>query len=475
MNMSSRNVWLTLVIGSIVICGSLGGLVHVARQDIELAQVDLHTLQDQVTVARSTTSQTPKLERDVIVLRELSSFVEETLPSTEDLTRLIEDLKEYLQEADVEVESFGLRPNRPSALTQNTGIDRIGYTLTFEGGLFELMTFLSRIESDERFMAVRSFKLVSTSREALERDGRALHHIQVDIETYTYRPEDTVAEASIDGYERKRGLLVGDIGTRGKALRPSVYRFEGDRGRRDPWVDLRVPALGEEGGPSVQEQVQFVESLIALVDEAHAEWELVQATSNTIDRIVKRGRLGQTLAQLDEELRRLNAGFDIHYVPALRRFELEVLEPRETLRLAMEEDSQSGPSRDELLALEEAMLRHLERAEFGLAMDAFAALEASLSRVQSDPRRWEVAQRLSEYNRQAQTALEFSELALQFGGSVIIDQGDPSVIVIQEVQGAREARSYSVGDFVLPGLEVAAVRPNEVVFYFKGYELTRVY
>jgi hypothetical protein len=174
-------------------------------------------------------------------------------------------------------------------------------------------------------------------------------------------------------------------------------------------------------------------------------------------------------------LRRLNAGFDIHYVPALRRFELEVLEPRETLRLAMEEDSQSGPSRDELLALEEAMLRHLERAEFGLAMDAFAALEASLSRVQSDPRRWEVAQRLSEYNRQAQTALEFSELALQFGGSVIIDQGDPSVIVIQEVQGAREARSYSVGDFVLPGLEVAAVRPNEVVFYFKGYELTRVY
>ena len=218
-----------------------------------------------------------------------------------------------------------------------------------------------------------------------------------------------------------------------------------------------------------------MESLIELVDEAHAEWELVQATSNTIDRIVKRGRLGQTLAQLDEELRRLNAGFDIHYVPALRRFELEVLEPRETLRLAMEEDSQSGPSRDELLALEEAMLRHLERAEFGLAMDAFAALEASLSRVQSDPRRWEVAQRLSEYNRQAQTALEFSELALQFGGSVIIDQGDPSVIVIQEVQGAREARSYSVGDFVLPGLEVAAVRPNEVVFYFKGYELTRVY
>ena len=65
MNMSSRNVWLTLVIGSIVICGSLGGLVHVARQDIELAQVDLQTLRDQVTVARGTTSQTSKLEREV--------------------------------------------------------------------------------------------------------------------------------------------------------------------------------------------------------------------------------------------------------------------------------------------------------------------------------------------------------------------------------------------------------------------------
>jgi Tfp pilus assembly protein PilO len=475
MNMSTRNVWLTLVIGSIVICGSLGGLVHVAHRNIEAAQVDLQTLQDQVTVARNTTSQTPKLEREVIVLRELSSFVEETLPSTEDLTALIEDLKEYLQEADVEVESFGLRPSGPSALTQNTGIDRIGYTLTFEGGLFELMTFLSRIESDERFMAVRSFKLVSASRAALEREGRALHHIQVDIETYTYSPEDTVAEASIDGYERKRDLLVGDIGTRGKALRPSVYRFTGDRGRRDPWVDLRVPAQGEDGGPTVQEQVQFVESLIDFVDVAQAEWALVQASSNSIDRIVKRGRLSQTLARLDEELRRLNADFDIRYVPALRRFELEVLEPRDVLRLAMEEDSQSGPSRDELLALEEAMLRHLERAEFGLATNAFAAHEASLSRVQSDPQRWEIAQRLSEYDRQARTAFEFSQLELRFGGSVIIEQGDPSVIVIRELQGTREVRSYSVGDFVLPGLEVAAVRPNEVVFYFKGYELTRVY
>ena len=473
--MTSRNIWLSLVVGSILVCGSLGGLIHVAQQDIATARVGLQTLQDQINVARSTTSQTPNLEREVIVLRELSSFVEETLPSSKDLTALIEDLKDYLQEADVEVESFGLRPDRPSALTQNTGIGRVGYTLTFDGGLFELMRFLSRVESDERFMAVRSFKLVSASRAQLESEGRALHHIQVDIETYTYRPEDAVAEASIDGYERKRDLLVGDIATRGKALRPSVYRFDGDRGRRDPWVDLRVPAMGKDGGPTVQEQMQRVESLIDMMDVAQAEWDVAQDASNSIDRIVKRGRLGQTLARLDEELRRLGAGFEIHYVPAQRRLELEVLDPREVLRLAMEQDSHGGPSRDELLALEEAMLRHLERAEFSLAMDAFATLEPNLSHLQADPQRWEVAQRLREYDRQSRAAFEVSPLELPFGGSVIIHQGEPSVIVIQEVQGTPQVRSFSVGGFVLPGLGVAAVRPDKVVFYFQGYELTRVY
>jgi len=473
--MSSRKTWLTLVMGSIVVCGSLGGMVHVARRDIAVARVDLQAVQDQVNVARSTITLTPKLEREVIVLRELSTFVEETLPSTEDLTTLIEDLKDYLQEADVDVESFGLRPDRPSELTRNTDIDRIGYKLTFDGGLFDFMRFLSRIESDERFMAVRSFKLVSSSRENMERDGRALHKITVDIETYTYSPEDAAREVIIDGYDRKRDLLVGDIGTRSKVLRPETYSFYGDRGRRDPWVDLRTPAEGEAGGLSVQDQVILVEALIELVDRAQVEWGEVQLASNSIDRIVKRGRLGKTLAQVDEELRRLNANVEIRYVPAMRRLELEVLDPREALRLALEENLRGAPPKEELLALEEAMLNHLELAEFTLAMEAYATIEPSFDLLQADPKRWEVAHRLQELDNQARAAYEFSELSLEFGGSVIIELGDPSVIVIQQVGGERQARSFSVGDFVLPGLEVAAVRPNEVVFYFQGYELTRVY
>ena len=52
--MTSRNIWLSLVVGSILVCGSLGGLIHVAQQDIATARVGLQTLQDQINVARST-------------------------------------------------------------------------------------------------------------------------------------------------------------------------------------------------------------------------------------------------------------------------------------------------------------------------------------------------------------------------------------------------------------------------------------
>ena len=54
-------------------------------------------------------------------------------------------------------------------------------------------------------------------------------------------------------------------------------------------------------------------------------------------------------------------------------------------------------------------------------MDAFATLEPNLSHLQADPQRWEVAQRLREYDRQSRAAFEFSQLELQFGGSVIIE------------------------------------------------------
>ncbi len=473
--MSPRNPWFILTAGSILVCGSLAGLVHGTKQDITAARAELAQKQQRVQSSRETVRETPELERELIALRELSSYVEEILPPSEDLKSLIEDLKDYLQEADVKVDSFGLRPDRPCALTQNTDIDRIGYTLTFDGGLFEFLRFLTRIESDQRFMSVRSFKLVSSTREEMEREGRALHHIQVDIETYTYRPEDAVTPVTIESYERKRDLLVGVIGTRAESLRPHTYHFSGGLGRRDPWVDLRVPALGEEGGPTVQEQVKRVESLIEQVEMASEQWAATESAAGSVDRMIKRGTLVQTLAILDEDLRRLSLGFEIRYVPARRRLELEVLEPRERLRKLLAEETLAGPTLVELNSLKESMLNHLAQAEFSLAIEAFASMKPNLGSLQEDPDRWSIVEELMRLDHQARAAFDFGQLELEFGGSVIIAGLDAAVIVIHEVDGLRQPRSYSVGDLIFPDLEVAAIRPGEVAFYFRGYELTRVY
>ena len=66
-----------------------------------------------------------------------------------------------------------------------------------------------------------------------------------------------------------------------------------------------------------------------------------------------------------------------------------------------------------------------------------------------------------------ETVRDFEEIELRFGGSIIIGDGSPVILI--------NGLSYQVGDFVAPGLEVAEIRKDEVDFYFRGFVLTRAY
>ncbi len=465
--MSQRRIWIGLGAATLLTVSGLGTLIYLEREGIQAAQDSVVALEGQIGVARKTIEGTPKLEHEVIVLREVAAVIDQILPNTEDLNTLVEQFHEYATESEVRVTDVKLKQDRSSARGTKADFDKVGYTLTLESGAFEFLGFLNRIETHSRFMAVPSFKITSSPRQQINRTGEARHKVQVDVETYTYARKSQLEPMRIEGYARKRDLLTGEINRRRRALTLTSFLYKGDRGRRDPWIDPRVPAMGEDGGPTVAEQLEKVDELSQLMGRAAAHWDEVQRAKNILDRMIKKDELEELLATVDEELRRVEADGYVSYVPAQKRLELEVYEPRESLRRAMEDETQLGPRPAEMEQLAASMTRHIEVGEYELALQAFTTMKPALDLVAGDPVREALADNLRALALEAETLRDFAAIELSFGGSVFIGDAPP-VIVIND-------RSRTIGDEVIPGLEIAAIRENEVDFYFRGFVLTRVY
>ena len=186
---------------------------------------------------RQTIEGTATLEREVIVLREMSEVIKAILPDSEDVNNLIHTFHEYSGEAGVRTTSYKRKANLRRG--KKSDFDEVSYTLTLEGDTFQFLDLLHRIETHSRFIAVPSFKITAATRNQIEKAGLAQHKIQLDLQTYKFEQPKS-DPVRIEGYERKRDLLAGEINRRRQALTLASFNYRGSRGRRDPWIDPRV-------------------------------------------------------------------------------------------------------------------------------------------------------------------------------------------------------------------------------------------
>lgn len=470
--MSNKKVWIGIAAGGLLVAGTLGWLVRGEKQSITEAEGAVATLRTQIDKARTTIRATPELEREVIVLREIAERIKEVLPDTKDLNDLIRNFQDYSRETGVRPSAF--KP-KDAAKERTKGkaasaFEKVAYSLTLEADLFQFLDFLNRIETHRRFMAVNSFKIDATTRRQLEENGVASHRIQMEVETYKYVPkaEDT-QEVKIEGYERKRDLLSGEINRRRQALTLATYQYRGPRGRRDPLIDPRVPArVDDPNAWTVQRQMEEVDELVRRLEEATAFWEASKAAASVLDRMVQRSELEKTLALLDEDLRRIDSEKKVNYKPAEKRLQLNVIDPLAKLRAELEASKAiAGPSREALEQVGAAMERHILAGEYNSALDAFKALSKDLDLIERDPPREELANWLRQLAFDAETLRDFAKIKLEIGGYAIIEDNPPVVII--------NGRSRTVGDPVGNDLIVDAIRPAEVDFVFRGVILTRQY
>lgn len=463
--MSEKRKWWTVLGTGFAVAAGLGGLIYYQHTKLEEDRATAGDLEVEIQNGRTLIATTPDLEKEVITHRETDSVVAEILPGSEDINNFVRTLRNFEERAGIKI--VGLKEKTQNNREQ-LEFDRVAYTLNFDGDGFQLLSFLNEIENFSRFMSVTSFKLTGARRSTRNADEQPRHKVTMDVETYVYEPKDGGTPTKIENFDRKRDLLMAEITRRRADLQVKGYEYRGPRGRRDPWIDPRVPAGdGTEQVLSIEQQITLVDDLVQRTRDLAVKWQEVTEAPNLIAKMKARADFDHGLALIEEEVRRVQDQGQLVFIPAERRFHTEVVIALDDLRREVDGNRGGvGPSVVELRETLAAMERHFEQGEFELALQAFRTIGTALDAVPEGDVREPLVRKLREKFDVANGVLDFNRIELVING-VAIHEGVSPVAIIN-------GRSVGVGE-MLPAADVIvqAIRRDEIEFGFRGLTLIR--
>jgi Tfp pilus assembly protein PilO len=461
---STKKTWIGVLGGGLALGAGLGALIWTKYRSIDADRAEIATLRTNIESSRKQIEGTPALEREVIVLREINELMKSVLPDTDDVNNLVRTLQTFSEDSKVHVSGIKKKPDD----TKNKGdFDKVGYTLSLEGDAFQLLEFLNRIESHTRFMRVPTFRIQAAQRSQMEKEGLIAHRIQLDVETFVYEPKKDAKTVKIDGYDRKRDLLLGEVQRRRQDLALVSFKYGGQRSRRDPWIDPRVPAQTEGGADRmpVAEQVEMVQKLAERTAAFTVEWPAIDALDNVIEQMLKRSEFESRLSVVEEELRTLETSKAITYVPAQRRLQTEVSDVLRDLRLKMDRERPvAGPTETQLREIKNTMSHQTERGEYKQVLEAYKSVEKDLALAESDPLRKPLVESIKRIEAEARTVLDFDKIALRFDGRAYVN-GQAIAVINGKIVG--------VGDLLEKELLIHSINRDEIEFLFRGIVFAR--
>ncbi|TAJ18197.1 MAG: hypothetical protein EPO68_08305, partial [Planctomycetota bacterium] len=272
---------------SVLVLGGLGTLIWWEYGAIAEASTARDSLREDAERARTQLAKGPGLERDVIVQRELDAAMRQILPSDQEITEYVRTLQAFAENSGVSISQLKKKNQGRDDKQSKADFQKVGYEITFAGDAFQLLSFLSLVERHPRFMSVNTLKLTAAKREDHKRNGdkatEVHHEVQLEIESYVYQPAEVGKPVDIEAYERKRDLLSTEISKQRAALQLAAYDYRGQRGRRDPWVDPRMPAEDDGAGRTIEEQIVAVEEVGEHATLTHDLWIRMRSTNSPIE------------------------------------------------------------------------------------------------------------------------------------------------------------------------------------------------
>jgi Tfp pilus assembly protein PilO len=444
-------------------------LIWSEHESIDAARAATADLRTQIDTSRKLLAGTPQVEKDVIVLRETEQAIKEILPDDKDLYNLHRDLQSFCESSEVRITSIKRKDATANARKKETeAFEKVTYELTLEGDAFRILAFLDRVEGHTRFLRIPTINWTASAEKTMAETGRAAHKVKVEVETFVYKPQGGPQPVKIEGYARKRELLLGEIAKRREAVSVEHYAYRGARGRRDPWVDPRVPVEGQDPNQlPIQEQSRIVDGLVERVTEAKRLWDSFRKPDiSIVEQMQLRADFDTKLTSLEENSRQVVADASVSFAPAENRLQREVLEPTAQLRRDyLSVTGPTGPSVENLKQILQTMQRHVDAGQPKLALEAFNTVENSLGGALADPQRKAIAQSLRRSADEARILVDFQQIDLRING-IAIQDGVPPVVLIN-------GKALSEGDAVSNELVIHGIRPGEIEFVFRGVVLVR--
>lgn len=461
--MTEKKRWIILIASSVLAAIAVGTLIYFQHVKVEERRTEIARLKQKIADDRELIKKTPELIKEVIIQRETDEVIEEVLSTDEDINNFVRTLRQFEEASGISISSIKQQRGRKTKAKEDFA--SVGYTLKFDADAFQLLSFLDKVEGHPRFMSVTAFKLTAARRSRDTAAKQPRHSVQLDLETYVYKPKAGVESVKIDQYDRKRDLLVSEISKRTSELQVDSYKYRGQRGRRDPWVDPRVP-VNQDGAPmlTIEEQIAIVDELVAQAEEVSRLWEAVQSAGNLIAEMKARAELEENLSLLEENVRRVMDEGKIVFIPASRRFENEVVAVLDEVRsITTSTEAGSGPSLVVLREAVDAMDRHLSAGEYELALAAFATVEGRLGLAEKDDIKLPLVQQLRELARLASTVLEFETIKIEIAGIALYEDRRPVALI--------NGQTVSEGELLDEELLVRNISTEQIEFAFRGMVL----
>lgn len=451
---------------SLALAIGAGTLIYMQREEIDKNRVESTRLEGEIAKARSLLKQTPDLVKEVIIQRETDDVIREILSDEEDVNTFVRTLNGFGEGAGIAITS--IKQQRSSNSGRNKeDFERVAYTLSFDATAWEMLDFLDRVETHSRFISVTAFKLSGARRNSFKDGEIPRHRIQMDLETYVYEPKAGGKEVRIDGYDHKRELLIAEIQRRADDLQIPSYSYSGARGRRDPWIDPRMPVDSGEDTLDIETQIAMVDELVQKVEAALAFKTAYMDSETIIEEMKAMGQLEDVLAELEEEVRRIEADSLLVFATEVQRFEAEVSTVTSELRAWVKQaGGDLGPSLAELEETREAIGRHVARQEYELAAEVFASIDPQLRNVPfSDSARQEIIAAMRQADATIQKVLAFEAIPIDIGGVALYEGRRPVALI--------NGQPVAEGELLSDELVVRNIRSDQIEFAYRGLVLAR--
>ncbi len=449
-----------------LLCAAAGGGVYWAKGLVEEKVAVIATDEQQVQTAKTKVAGIPKLEQDVIILRENVDAYTRILPDHTFVSDFLRVTNGFARHAGVTVPSFlkGTDGKRGK-------YSHYSYLLNVEGTLWQFLEFVNAFENHDRFIRVVSFNVKPADRDELDKaavtgdDPR--HSYQLVVETYVYNGGAADSVVEIPKYPQKRERIREAITAGMDSLPLEAYQLGEVAGRRDIFLDPRARIGGLSNGDNPRslqlERIQeFMPRVSALV-ELRDRWE---AESNYLVKQRLERQLRTEAERLDGDIARESPR--ITSASLLPSWNQDVVGP--VGRILGQLDGESGGQTEHLIGIEhiESMIADMRSAvrknDFDTAIARHDALKERLVFEPDDPRA-QLAVEAEMLRLNVEAAMDFAQISLDINGVVVFDEGRRGLLLNGSV--------FEEGDYVQDDLLLRRVGREEAEFVFRGFRLAK--